>query len=513
MNTRRQTLRGFFLAIFIGLLLIISGIPGAKAQTVGQWTPDQRVSGYLDDTFTPVLLADRNRTVHAFASQWVNVDGEQQGAIVYRQWSLMGGWTKPVDILLSPVGDAQMQSAFIDDFGYLHVVFWSSNQYGAYIYYSKAPVASADVGSAWSLPIAIANSAIDPASAALAGDSQGNLIIIYSGKNDGAGVYEIRSDDSGETWSNPSSVFLTYDTELVPFSLRLVMGQGGQLHAAWSVVTNLGVDESLHYARFDLSTKQWTQPFMINKRLDIQDYFGPSYPAIVDTGKSVVIVYNNGNPFSGRPINPGRPVQEVSVSNDGGQTWNDPTVPFYRLVGRSGEHSMVVDSNNNAHTLFVQRVEFEVDGNYKIYGGIWHSELRNGIWSDPDRFITTVAPHDVRTVISQGNVLLAVWRQDPGIGQGGIWYSYTILDTPELPVVVPPNPEREISTTSNSDLTLLPTPMGTPTTASPQVDISGEAPKGIMANPAGPLIIAIIPVLIILLGALVLYQYYRHRMN
>ena len=362
MNTRRQTLRGFFFAIFIGLLLIVSGIPRAKAQTVGQWTPDQRVSGYLDDTFTPVLLADRNRTVHAFASQWVDVDGEQQGAIVYRQWSLMGGWTKPVDILLSPVGDAQMQSAFMDDSGYFHVVFWSSNQYGAYIYYAKAPVASADVGSAWSLPIAIANSAIEPASAALAGDSQGNLIMIYSGKNDGAGVYEIRSEDSGETWSNPSSVFLTYDTELVPFSLRLVMGQNGQLHATWSVVTNLGVDASLYYARFDISTKQWTQPFMINQRLDIQDYFGPSFPAIVDTGKSVVVVYNNGNPFSGRPVNPGRPVQEVNISNDGGQTWNDPVVPFYRLVGRSGEHSMVVDSNNNAHTLFVQRIVFDVEG-------------------------------------------------------------------------------------------------------------------------------------------------------
>lgn len=512
MNTRRRILRVCFILIFIGILLVASGIPRAKAQTTGQWSPDQRVSGYLDDTFTPFLLADQNHTVHAFATQWVEVNNERQGAIIYRQWSLMGGWTKPVDVLLSPVGDAQIQSAYLDSLGYIHLIFWTSNNNGAsFIYYSKVPAAMADISSAWSYPISIADSALDPASAALAGDGQGNLIVIYSGKHDGAGVYEIHSSDSGETWSNPTSVFLTYDTTLVPFSLRLFMGKTGQLHAAWSVVTNTGVDVSLHYARYDVAKNQWTQPVMLNKRLELQDYFGPSFPSLVDTGKNIVIVYNNGNPFSGRPVNPGRPVQEVSLSSDNGQTWNEPVVPFYRLVGRSGEHTMVVDSNGIAHTLFVQRVEYEVDGIYKIYGGVWHSELQDGVWSDPDRFVTTVSPHDIRAVVSQGNVLLAVWREDPGEGQHGIWFSYTILDAPELPVVIPLTPTVQAMPTPIEDITAetpLPVLSSTPT---PLVGIAGRPPSGMLSNPAGPLVIAIIPVVLILVFALIAYQFYRNR--
>ena len=516
MNRREYTVRSLSVAVLVGLLSIISGIPHVSAQTVGQWTPDQRVSGYLDDTFTPFLLADQNRTVHALASQWVgNGEGDRQLAIVYRQWSLMGGWTKPVDILLSPIGDAQIQGAFLDSSGYLHVIFWSSNKYGAFIYYSKAPITSADLGSAWSFPIAIGDKAVEPASAALAGDAQGNLIVIYSGNYDGAGVYEIHSDDSGDTWSNPFSVFLTYDTTLVPYSLRLFMSQTGQLHATWNVVTSTGVDTSLHYARYDVVKNQWSQPVMLNKRIDIQDYFGPSFPALVDTGESVVIVYNNGNPFSGRPVNPGRPVQEVSISDDGGQTWKDPIVPFYRLVGRSGEHTMAVDSNNIAHTLFVQRIEYQDQdtGDYRIYGGIWHSEFSNGVWSDPDRFITTVAPHDVRSVVSQGNVLLAVWREDPGVGQDGIWYSYSILNSPELPVVVPPIPVLEVLPTIAPDIASEPTPATVPAVETQEINIIGSVPSGLMTNPAAPLIIAIVPVILILAVALVIYQQYRNRNN
>ncbi|MCK7501740.1 MAG: hypothetical protein MZW92_75900 [Comamonadaceae bacterium] len=57
------------------------------------------------------------------------------------------------------------------------------------------------------------------------------------------------------------------------------------------------------------------------------------------------------------------------------------------------------------------------------------------MWTNPDRFVSTVPAHDVRAVVSQGNVLLVVWREDLGVGQNGIWYSYSVLDVPELSVV------------------------------------------------------------------------------
>jgi len=512
-NRRRVIVRGWLAVTFIFLLLFTSTAPPVLAQNAGGWAPDERVPGYLDDTFTPFLVADQNRTVHVFASQWVGISPRQL-AIVYRQWSLTGGWTKPVDIFLPFAGQAQIQGAFLDSSGIMHVIYWAGTARESYIFYSKAPVANADQSSAWSPSIAIGEEAVEPASAALAGDDQGNLIVIYTGNLDGAGVYEVHSKNSGNTWSKSRSVFFTYDVGIVPFSLRLFMGQAGRLHAAWNVVTNRGVDMSLHYARYDVAQEEWTESVMLNKRIDIKEYFGPSFPSIVDNGKDVVIMYNNGSPLSSRPVPAGRPVQMVSVSNDGGDTWRDPVVPFYRLLGRSGEHSLVVDSNHVVHALFTQRIEFTVDGVNREIGGMWHSSFQGGIWSDPDRFITSHAPHDVRAVVSQGNVLLVVWREDPGAEQQhGVWFSYTTLDSPELPIVVPPTPILvENALTPIPDFSSGSTDVVVSATERPGINLEG-APTGVASNPAGPLIIALIPVLLVLAVVVVMYRIYRGRNN
>jgi hypothetical protein len=221
-------------------------------------------------------------------------------------------------------------------------------------------------------------------------------------------------------------------------------------------------------------------------------------------------MYNNGNPFSGRPVQPGRPVQMVSVSSDGGQTWKDPVVPFYRLLGRSGEHSLVVDSAGNVHALFTQRIEYvENDVNREI-GGMWHSSYKSGVWSDPDRFITSHAPHDVRAVVSQGNVLLVVWREDPGAETlHGVWFSYTILDSPELPVVTPPD-NTTVITVPTPDLGFDSSDPESMPTDKPQINLDGS-PVGLTTNPAGPLLIAMIPVVLILIVVVLIYRSFRSR--
>ncbi len=74
-------------------------------------------------------MADHNRTVHAFVSQWVQ-DGSRRLAIVYRQWTLKGGWTRPVDIILAPTGNAGILGAFLDATDHLHIIYEMSNEYG-----------------------------------------------------------------------------------------------------------------------------------------------------------------------------------------------------------------------------------------------------------------------------------------------------------------------------------------------------------------------------------------------
>src|SRR5690606_29290675 len=120
----------------------------------------------------------------------------------------------------------------------------------------------------------------------------------------------------------------------------------------------------------------------------------------------------------------GRPVQMVSVSKDNGDTWEVPVVPFYRHNGRSGEHMIVMDSNHVVHAIFIQRIEY-VEGNKNVVvGGIWHSAYKDGVWSNPERFIPSVQSSNIRAVICQGNVLLATWIEDQGVGQSGVWSNY-----------------------------------------------------------------------------------------
>jgi hypothetical protein len=171
-----------------------------------------------------------------------------------------------------------------------------------------------------------------------------------------------------------------------------------------------------------------------------------------------------------------------------------------------------LDGIDRPHALFVQRIETLVDGQYSIIGGIWHSIFENGSWTNPDRFVTTYSPHDVRSIIVQGNVLLVVWREDPGEGEHGVWYSYNILDVPESPIVPPSianlptavNTVAGVNSTSVA-LTLIETPTPLKLTDS-QREILGGNP-----NPASPLIIGLIPVIVILASVVLIYRYFRVR--
>ncbi len=501
----------FVIGVTCAILMAGLGYEPTQASGAYGWSPDKQVPGYLDDTFTPFLLADRNRTVHAFASQWVENQGRRL-AIVYRQWTLMGGWTRPVDVILSPIGgSANFLGAYLDSSDTLHVIFTATEALTrkTSVYYSSAPAASADWAPAWSAPALVGADALGLNSAAIVGDDQGNLVVIYSGNRDGSGVYFIHSRDSGRDWSNPQPVFQTYDTELSTFSLRLTVGPDQKIRAAWNVVTNLGVDEALYFANFDSQESKWDAPVELEKRIDLPDYFGPSFPVMADNGREIVVIYNSGNPFTGRPVGAGRPIQRSRISTNGGLTWNEPLDPFPFHVGRSGEHTIALDGNGNPHTLFIQRIEtLDEDGKYSLIGGVWHSVFKNGIWSNPDRFVSSVPAHDVRAVVSQGNVLLVVWREDPGTGQSGIWYSYSVLDVPELPVV--PLATASLDFSVQASPTSPPVPDTPEPTRQPEL-LDAAPPSDLGGNPALPIIIGTVPVVLILIGVVLGYRFLASR--
>ena len=69
-------------------------------------------------------------------------------------------------------------------------------------------------------------------------------------------------------------------------------------------------------------------------------------------------------------------------STDNGVTWDDPVILFPRHIGVNGTPSLVIDSNDNLHIFFGQRIP----GSPDIHG-MWHSVCVDNRWTEPDAVV------------------------------------------------------------------------------------------------------------------------------
>ena len=412
-------------AIFIVISQMISG-SNFLAQ-ISRWSSPETIPGISLESYPPILVADENRTVHAFLSQWV-VGGK---AVIYTQWTLEHGWSVPIDILLSPYGnEARVTGASLGENGMMHLVFYGGNSISGDIYYSKAPASDANNARSWSAPVLVGEYAGDPESATVVEDSQGDLHIIYFGKRDGNGLYSTTSKDGGDTWSDLELIFLA-DSE-APFVWRIqaIKSNSGWLHVIWNVYDKGGQGRGVYYARFQTGTDLWGDIVLL---AETKEGLGAQTPAIIEYNDTLYAFY----------IIPGK--INVRRSVDNGLTWDDPNVPFSRHTGVNGSLSLVIDGNNELHLFFGQRIS----GNPDIHG-MWHSVLVNNRWTEPDAVIkgprivdkeglNGFDPYEAHAVVSQGNVILVTWRTDPGdIKDNGVWFSYAVVNAPEFPVATLP---------------------------------------------------------------------------
>jgi hypothetical protein len=158
-------------------------------------------------------------------------------------------------------------------------------------------------------------------------------------------------------------------------------------------------------------------------------------PAIIEYKDSLIALFNLP------------PKIMMRRSTDGGKTWDGPAVLFPRHVGVNGSISPVIDGNDELHLFFGQRIS----GNPDIHG-MWHSILKGNRWTEPNAVVkgprvwdleglTSFDPYEARAVVSQGNVILVTWITDLGARKpNGVFYSYSVLDAPESPVIALPTP-------------------------------------------------------------------------
>ncbi len=461
------------------------------------WSTPQNIPGYDPATVSPLLIADQNRTVHAFSSQWVNNPGEDPiRAIVYNKWTLENGWTTPVDIILSPTQEARLTDVYLDKNGVFHLTFWGGNNISANIYYTQAPAAIAADSNAWSKPIIIGDDAADPEAAAIAETAQGALTILYSGKKLGNGLYAVSSTDGGANWSNANPMFFPQSDRPNISRLHVIRSKSGRLHAIWGLYSENGQGRGIYYASSEDGV-QWSEPTLL---ANTDEGLGSQTPALIEYKDTLIALFNLP------------PKIMMRRSTDDGKTWDGPAIIFPRHVGVNGSISPVIDGNNVLHLFFGQRIT----GNPDIHG-MWHSVLEGERWTEPTAVVkgprvwdttglTSFDPYEARAVVSQGNVILVTWITDLGDRKpNGVFYSYSVLNAPEAPVVALP-PASLPQATGIPVTTTLTDP--TPTTA-----VSTEVvPAGMFSqNPQDQLskswiVIGVVVIVFLVLGYFIFFR-------
>jgi hypothetical protein len=454
---RQMTLRHrwiLFIRILLPLAILLlvpaqSMVNIAHAQSGAiEWSAPLNLSHTPQNSMIPAIVADGLGNVHVFWSEDVDGGPRQPGspgsdsgsAIYYTRWNGQS-WTTPVDVLYVPGENiANFVSVKVDNENRLHAVWTGQTN----TYYSNALASQAESAHAWSPPQVVAtNSAHSRWESDVVVDSAGSVHVVYA-TGDDAGVYHIRSNDGGATWSSPVQLSLPFDALETSFShVRAIIDGTGRLHVVWQTNQIQGYGQGVYYARSLDNGDTWSRPVQLG-------YRGPSdtwieWPYLADMGKSGLhLIYTNGS-------NKGRAYR---VSNDRGETWSEARNVLPDLEGINGYNIPIVDGAGQMHLLINMR------SRATQAAGLWYAEWTGNDWSPANPiYVGPNSAHYMAVAVSRGNEIHIVWNE---IATGEIWYIRGTIQglVPESVQIAPtpmptaPTDPQMVPTITQSDLPL-----------------------------------------------------------
>jgi hypothetical protein len=209
------------------------------------------------------LVADSNGLVHVIWSQTNDADlGKPDTAIYYARWEAERLWSQPVAILKSPEEPVDQPAVALDSAGHLLLV-WQRGQKGQ-IAFSRANANQAVLPEAWSQPPVLSDPQRSAGSPAILVDRDGSIYVAYAVPiNEGRGIYLTRSQDGGQTWSEP---VLAFDGVAASWDMldqpHFTVTDNGDLHLLWTRYTLLSgrpMPMSLAYSRSEDGGRTWSQ--------------------------------------------------------------------------------------------------------------------------------------------------------------------------------------------------------------------------------------------------------------
>lgn len=483
------------IAIIAISLLSIFWITPAQAQEEGGWSKPYRLSSDEGKASEGYLVADQYGYVHCFWTETLFVG--QSTIIKYARFDGTT-WTKPNDIYVAGQ-EIRNVSPFVDQQGILHLA-WSESHTGIAFYTYAAANAALSVQS-WAKPIQI-NVPARPVY--LQVDSNGIFHILYINQTEESGVYYIRSEDRGTTWSE--RVWLDPDIRdgYIPDSLDFEVGEDNSLHAAWfygSRELRGGPPDWVRYTHSLDGGLTWSAPFTIDTYIEASDHnLTNASPNMIVQGQTVHIIWAAGR----------LPYRYHRYSTDDGLTWSAPVQIFGELHGQAFD-GLAVDRSGRVH--FFAQIRYPL--------GIYHASWDQTRWSTPslvyliaeedseDGYGDRVHAHHTIPVVRAGNQLVLTFADGPADPNRRLFVTYHTLDD-ILPLENVPTP----------DPTAVPVPISSPTpeqnppaltqTAIVPLLASAEVPIEPVSGPGLAIQVALVPILLVL-GCTIIIQVLNKR--
>ncbi len=447
-----------------------------------EWQPIQRIPNFEDTARAPLLVADQAKNIHVFNYETVN---GSENAIIYRKWNQDEGWSPPIDIILTGLGGGPqtLQSAFLDQNNFMHLLYYIGSDTSGAIYHTKAYITNLDRAALWTAPVIIASQA-DPLPFITAVQQQnGKILVFYGSRESGNGLYLITSDDFGETWRRPLALSLVSVEEQWPAGIQAIVDQDDQVHLVWSQIGLAGVGEAIFYGRLNDNHTAFEKETIIASREG--DDYSANWPSLIEADGKLILIYMDDFPAT----------RWMRTSQDSGDTWSIPIRPFPE-VGEYEYAFLLKDNDNQIHTILGNRtVEPEIHG-------MWYSRWVGSRWTALEPIVSgpvtkSFDPSAPQAVIAQGNLIFAAWwnnvRQED---LTGAWYSYKRLDASQTEVIVYPPSAPSTTEQIARQPSATPTLPSLPTDQNSTPMFSKTAPT---FSPAAPVFYALLPTAFFLL--------------
>jgi BNR/Asp-box repeat len=474
------------------LSLVWTGSTQAQVQD-GRWSEPYRLSSEAGAASEAYLVADQYGYVHCF---WVETLFESERKVI--KYARFDGttWTKPNDIYVTSIAIRNV-SPFVDQQGILHIT-WAEGLIGP-AYYTYAPANNALSAQNWAKPIQIN---IPARFVFLRVDSKGVFHILYINQTEEAGVYYIRSEDRGITWSEP----LWLDPDIlpghIPDSLNFELDENDGLHAVWYYGERAegSRPDWVRYAHSFDGGHTWSAPFTIDRYIEGSDYnLSNASPIMIVHGQTVHVIWAAGS----------QPYRNHRYSTDAGRTWSAPVQIFGELHGQAFD-GLIVDGAGRVH--FFGQIRYPM--------GIYHAYWDENRWSNPSLIYliaeqgedmgNRIHAHFTLPVVRAGNQLVLTFTDPPSDPNRRLFVMYrTLDDIPALETIATPTPAATlIPSPSPTPTQLEPTPAATATEA--VINTSGAQSLGRVPAPDRAIWVALVPTLLVL-GGTMMFELYRRK--